>query len=112
ALRGTRLYVDRDALPEVDDGQYYHADLVGLTAMDSAGKPYGRVMAVHDYGAGVFLEIGTNKKDSFMLPFKDAQVPEVDLAAGRVVIAVPDGWLDKRQPEGTENEADNEAAEG
>lgn len=98
ALGGTRLYVAREILPEAGEGQYYQADLVGLAAVDGSGKSYGQVMAVHDYGAGVFLEIGSNKKDSFMLPFKDAQVPEVDLATGRVVIAVPDGWLDKSRP--------------
>lgn len=104
ALRGVRLYVARDAMPEVEEGQYYQTDLVGLAAVDDQGKSYGQVMAVHDYGAGVFLEIGSSKKDSFMLPFKDAHVPEVDLKAGRVVIAVPDGWLGKNQPPDAEGE--------
>ena len=92
-LRGDRLYVTRDVLPKTRKGEYYEADLAGLLAVDAAGKAYGRVLAVHDYGAGVFLEIGLSKKDSFMLPFKDAFVPEVDLADEKMLISVPEGWV-------------------
>lgn len=94
ALRGDRLYVPRSALPKTRKGEYYLAELVGLQVRDEAGTEYGQVMAAHDHGAGVFLEIGHTRKDSFMLPFKDAFVPEVDLDAGTAVIVVPDGWLD------------------
>ena len=92
-LRGDRLYVTRDVLPAPAEGQYYDADLIGLHAFDAEGKDYGKVLAMHDHGAGAFLEIGTGKKDSFMLPFKDAFVPTVDLNAGKIVILVPEGWL-------------------
>src|SRR5262249_18806588 len=94
ALRGTKLFVDRDRLPKTKRGEYYEADLVGLTARDAKGKDFGKIIAVHDYGAGVFFEIGANKKDSFMLPFKKACVPQIDMKAGFAVIDVPDGWLD------------------
>jgi 16S rRNA processing protein RimM len=50
------------------------------------------VMAVHNYGGGPFLEIGTNKKDSFMLPFTKECVPEVDMKGGKVTIDPPEGW--------------------
>lgn len=93
ALRGDRLYISREILPKTAKDQYYEADLIGLGACDAQGKEYGKVLATHDHGAGVFLEIGSNKKDSFMLPFKDAFVPEVDLDAGKLVILVPEGWL-------------------
>jgi 16S rRNA processing protein RimM len=92
-LRGDKLFVSRDALPKTRKGEFYQADLVGLGVFDEAGKNYGRVLDIHDHGAGVFLEIGTSKKDSFMLPFKDAFVPEVDVKAGKVLIDVPHGWL-------------------
>jgi 16S rRNA processing protein RimM len=92
-LRGDKLYVTRDTLPKTAKGEYYEADLIGLPAIDAEGKEYGKVLGVHDHGAGVFVEIGTSKKDSFMLPFKDAFVPEVDLKAGKLIIAVPQGWL-------------------
>ena len=93
ALRGDRLYIARDLLPPTRDNEYYETELVGLMVVDDDAKEYGKVMATHDYGAGVFLEIGTNKQDSFMLPFRNENVPIVDLKNGRVIIAMPEGWL-------------------
>lgn len=98
ALRGMKLFVERGKLPKTKKGEFYEADLVGLIAKDGQGKAYGKILATHNHGAGVFLEIGTNKKDSFMLPFTDACVPEVDVKAGFALIAPPDGWLDKEKP--------------
>lgn len=89
-LRGDRLYVSRDVLPKTRKGEYYEADLMGMQAVDDDDKEYGTVMGIFDYGAGTFLEIGFTKKDSFMLPFKDAFVPKVDLAGGKIVISLPE----------------------
>jgi 16S rRNA processing protein RimM len=98
-LRGDRLYIPHDILPKTGKNEYYEADLMGLTAVDEEGKPHGTVMGVFDYGAGIFLEIGSTKKDSFMLPFKDAFVPEVDLEAGKLVIVLPEVSELPRKPE-------------
>jgi 16S rRNA processing protein RimM len=92
-LRGDRLYIPRDLLPPPRKNEYYEADLMNLIAVDENGKIYGNVMGVFDYGAGIFLEIGTSKKDSFMLPFNDVFVPTVDLDAGKMVITVPEEWV-------------------
>ncbi len=91
-LRGDKIYIAHDLLPETRKNEYYEADLIGLRAVDDNGKDYGAVRGVFDYGAGPFLEIGKSSKDSFMLPFKDAFVPKVDPGAGLVHIAVPEGW--------------------
>ena len=56
-LAGTELFVPRRALPEPPAGEFYQADLVGLAALDTAGRPLGRVAAIHDFGAGAILEI-------------------------------------------------------
>ena len=93
ALRGDKVYIPRDILPPPSKGEYYDADLIGLAVFDAAGKDYGKTLALHDHGAGAFLEIGHDHKTSFMLPFKDAFVPAVDLEAGKLLIAVPEGWL-------------------
>jgi 16S rRNA processing protein RimM len=90
-LRGDKLYVARDLLPKTSTGEYYEADLIGLKASDSQGKEYGKVLDVHDHGAGVFLEIGSSKKDSFMLPFKDSFVPSVNFDDESILIIVPEG---------------------
>jgi 16S rRNA processing protein RimM len=92
ALRGTELYVDRSLLPKPQKHEYYEADLVGLAAQDKKGAGCGKILAVHNHGAGTFLEIGTAREDSFMLPFTDAFVPKVDVKAGHVVIEPPEGW--------------------
>lgn len=90
ALRGTRLYVDRAALPEIAEAEtYYLADLVGLAAVDASGAAQGRIKAVQNFGAGDLLEIEDAQGATSFLPFTRQAVPEVDLAAGRVVIAPP-----------------------
>lgn len=98
ALKGVRLFVDRERLPEAAEDEFYHADLVGLavwlTAANSdAATAAGRVVAVHDYGAGSVLEVGGGPFGTLMVPFTRASVPVVDLAGGRIEIAALPGLL-------------------
>ena len=86
ALRGLRLYVPRVRLPEPAPDTFYYEDLVGLTVVDTDGRPLGRVSAVHDFGAGEVLEYSDEAGQSGMVPFTTALVPEVDLARGRLVV--------------------------
>jgi 16S rRNA processing protein RimM len=91
ALAGLRLYVERAALPPADEGEFYHADLLGLTAVSEDGTTVGEVVAVENYGAGDLLEIrlaGTGRTE--LVPFTDAFVPTVDLAGRRVVVLMPE----------------------
>lgn len=91
-LRGTELWVDRERLPAPDEGEYYHADLVGLTALDEAGNPSGTVIAVEDFGAGPLLEIQPTGTGSFYLPFTDSYIPAVNIADGTVTVRIPEEW--------------------
>jgi len=92
ALRGTELYVDRARLPQLPDDEFYHSDLMGLLVLDTGGVELGRVIAVHNHGAGDILEIsGPGLKQALMLPFTMAAVPTVDLTAGRVIVDLPEG---------------------
>lgn len=88
-LNGVELYVARDALPDTEDGEYYHADLIGLVAVNAAGEAIGRVVAMHDFGAGDIIEIAPPTGPTLLLPFTDAVVPTVDIAGGRVIIEMP-----------------------
>lgn len=97
ALKGTRLYIPRAILPETEDGTYYDADLIGLAAIDQDGKDLGKIMAIHDFGAGPLIEFGV-KGRSFTLPFNDDYVPEVDVDGGKVELFVPEGWLTEEKP--------------
>jgi 16S rRNA processing protein RimM len=91
ALRGTSLFVARDRLPSLPDDEFYHADLIGLAAYDVGGAELGKVAAVHNHGAGDIIEISpTRHKSALLLPFTKAIVPNVDLAAGRIVVDLPE----------------------
>jgi 16S rRNA processing protein RimM len=95
ALRGVQLFADRAALPALPDDEFYHADLIGLSVQDTGGVVLGRVLAVHDHGAGDLLEIaGPGFKSPVLLPFTRATVPTVDIAAGRIVADPPEGLFE------------------
>ncbi len=89
-LNGIELYIARDQLPATDEDEYYHADLIGLAAVTTADAPLGRVVAIHNFGAGDIIEIAPPQGATMLLPFTNAVVPTVDLAGGRVVIELPE----------------------
>jgi 16S rRNA processing protein RimM len=90
ALRGLRLFVRRDALPEPEEDEFYLADLIGMAAATPEGEALGRVKAVHDFGAGDILEIDPGEgRPTWYLPFTREAVPEVRLADGRLVAVRP-----------------------
>jgi len=108
-LKGTRLYVDRARLSSLPDDEFYHADLIGLTVLDTGGRDIGRVRAIHDHGAGDMLEV-TGPGDGLgggmvMVPFTRAAVPTVDLIAGRIVVDPPEGTFDKAKEQRKEPDA-------
>ena len=88
-LNGLELYVAREKLPATDDDEYYHADLIGLAAETTGGAPLGKVIAIHNFGAGDIIEIAPASGSTMLLPFSNAVVPTVDLAGGRVLIELP-----------------------
>ena len=88
-LTNLRLYVPRDVLPPIkEDETFYHADLVGLSAVRPDGSPLGTVTAVLNFGAGDILEIKPISGDHLLVPFTDTAVPEIDMRA-RVMVVVP-----------------------
>src|SRR5580700_5709455 len=89
-LNGVELYVAREKLPATDEDEYYHTDLIGLVAVTTADHPLGKVIAIHNFGAGDIIEIAPPRGPTMLLPFTNAVVPTVDLAGGRVVIELPD----------------------
>jgi 16S rRNA processing protein RimM len=86
ALTNLKLYVSRDRLPPAAEGEFYHADLVGLAAVTPDGTSLGTVTAVHNFGAGDVIEIKPENGETLLVPFTDAAVPEIDIAAGRMVV--------------------------
>ena len=97
-LRGTELYVDRDKLPEPDDDEVYHADIIGLTAYRGDGSTVGEVVAIQNFGAGDLLEIRlAGKRRTEFVPFNDDFVPELDIEAGRLVVVMPDDTISENE---------------
>jgi 16S rRNA processing protein RimM len=90
ALRGLKLHIPRDRLPEPDDeDEFYIADLVGLEVEDAEGQPLGRVRSVRDFGAGDLLEIAPPAGESWWLPFTREAVPQVRMAERKIVAVKP-----------------------
>ena len=92
-LTNVQLFVDRAELPPPDEDEFYLADLIGQHAATSDGASLGRVTAVHDYGAGPSIEIAGAAGPPILVPFTRACVPTIDLAAGRLIVALPDELL-------------------
>jgi 16S rRNA processing protein RimM len=86
-LTNMQLYIPRERLPATGRDEFYHADLVGLAAVDGTGAALGTVVAVHNFGAGDLVEIEPAEgAATVMLPFTEAAVPAIDLAGGRLVV--------------------------
>jgi 16S rRNA processing protein RimM len=90
ALKGTELYIGRAALPDTEEDEFYHADLIGLRAEDAEGRVLGTVHALHNYGAGDVIEIARPDGDSVLLAFTKDTVPTIEIAQGRIIVALPD----------------------
>jgi len=102
AATGTALYVDRSALPDdLDEDEFYHADLIGLAVRDETGGEIGRIAAVQNFGGGDIVEIALAGRKTVMVPFTRAAIPEISLADGFVRIdSVAAGHDDSGDDEG------------
>ena len=85
------LFVPRERLPPIEDADtYYHADLIGLSAVTQDGTALGTVTAVHNFGAGDLIEIAPAAGgEPLLLPFTETVVPTIDMAARKLVIVPP-----------------------
>ena len=96
ALKGTILYVPREALPAPEENEFYHADLIGLRVDRLDGSELGSVLAVHDFGAGDLIDVRlAGSRRTVLLPFDEATVPVVDPRGGRLVVDPMPGLLDE-----------------
>lgn len=104
-LTGTELFIDRSVLPPEEEGEFYHADLVGLLVRDENGEQAGRVTAVQNFGGGDLLEIIFRGKKGMLIPFSQAAVPEIDVKGGYVRIdTVAAGLVEDADEDGKPDE--------
>ena len=110
ALKGTQLFVPRSVLPEPEEDEFYFTDLVGLDVKSTDGKRVGIIKDIHDFGAGVMLEIqpvkSAEKQTSFFHPFTKVAVPKIDIEAKRVIIRIEEAVMG-RAPSQAPAEEDN-----
>jgi 16S rRNA processing protein RimM len=94
-LANAKLYAPRERLPQLaDPEEFYYADLIGLAVVDRSGRRIGEVVALHNFGAGDLIEVRLDAAGrTELLAFNDANVPNVDVAAGTIVIDPPADWL-------------------
>lgn len=96
ALNGTALHVDRSVLAETEEGEFYHADLIGLAVQDETAQTIGKVSAFHDFGGGDIMEVEFPGGRTALVPFTRAAVPVVDIGARFVGIdTVAAGLVDE-----------------
>lgn len=88
ALNGVELFIDRANLPDeaLEEDEFYQSDLIGLTAADGEGREHGMVVAIHDFGAGIVLELERPDRRTVMIPFSEVAVPDLDIEAGRLTV--------------------------
>ncbi len=111
-LRGIKLYVSRDKLPEPQGAEYYYADLIGLEAVSGDGNAMGKIVSVQNFGAGDLLELKpADGSATEFIPFEDRYVPSVDLQSRTVVIHRPETTGDEDEEAG-ESETDAEEEDG
>ncbi len=90
-LRQTQLFITRDEMPDVEEDEFYHTDLIGLTVKNIEGKDQGVVIALHNFGAGDIIEIKFNSKpQSIMWPFTKEIVPTIDIKNRFIIINPPE----------------------
>ena len=90
ALKGVELFVDRTALPNPAEDEFYHADLIGLEVRDAEGRVLGKVIGLHNFGASDVLEFARADGDSVHLAFTKETVPVINVADGFIIVAVPE----------------------
>jgi 16S rRNA processing protein RimM len=87
AVNGLELFVDRSALPDdLEEDEFYQADLIGLEVRDETGEAIGRVAAIHDFGGGDIIEIKGVRGPGVMVPFTRAAIPGIDMAQGFISV--------------------------
>jgi len=95
ALNHTKLYIERALLPERDEEEWYHVDLIGLAVVDQDGAPIGTIAAIHNFGAGDLIEVKPVAGGSTVLVrFTNDTVPEVDVEGGRIVLVPPEDLIE------------------
>ncbi len=104
AVTGTELFVERSALPDdLEEGEFYHADLVGLAVRDETGAAIGKVVAIQNFGGGDIVEIAITGRGTVMVPFTLAAIPQVSIREGFIGVDTASAGLTDDEDDGDED---------
>ena len=99
-LKGTELFVAREKLPKLKTHETYAHDLIGLDVLLDDGSKLGKLVGMPNYGAGDLLEVAVNgSSETVLIPFTSHFVPQNDFTSGKIVVNLPEGYLDSGEPE-------------
>lgn len=111
ALKGVVLSIARENLPDPEEDEWYHADLIGLDVRDGENVSIGRVLAVQDFGAGDLVEVRLDGvRDTVLVPFTRDAIPTVAVAEGYIVVILPRGILEDALQADSEAQAASDAS--
>ena len=100
ALKGTELFVSREKLPKLKPHEAYAHDLMGLDVVMENGATLGKLVAMPNYGAGDLLEVAIEgSSETVLIPFTNAFVPQEDFTSGKIIVNLPEGYLDAGEQE-------------
>jgi 16S rRNA processing protein RimM len=109
-IKHRKLYIPRDRLPPLPDGEYYQTDLIGLTMVDTHHQILGEVMALQNFGAGELFHLKNDKAQEFFIPHTKDVILKIDLDAGLILADPPKGLLDDPKIKDTDDDGDEDQA--
>ena len=99
-LKGVELFVSREKLPKLKTHEAYAHDLMGLDVVLENGTTLGKLVAMPNYGAGDLLEVAVDgNSETILIPFTHAFVPQKDFSTGKIIVNLPEGYLDEGEQE-------------
>ena len=99
-LKGVELFVAREKLPKLKTHEAYAHDLMGLEVVLENGTTLGKLVAMPNYGAGDLLEVAVDgNSETVLIPFTNAFVPQEDFSTGKIIVNLPEGYLDEGEQE-------------
>ena len=99
-LKGVELFVAREKLPKLKTHEAYAHDLMGLDVVLENGSKLGKLVGMPNYGAGDLLEVAVEgSSETILIPFTNAFVPQEDFSTGRIMVNLPEGYLDEGEQE-------------
>tara|TARA_B100000427_G_C15434026_1_gene562119 strand:- start:724 stop:1128 length:405 start_codon:yes stop_codon:yes gene_type:complete len=85
SLIGKKLFIKRESLPTLKEGEYYVSDLIGFDVINNIGNKIGIVKDIKNFGAGNLFEINQENNKTFFLPFNQDNIKKIDQPKRKII---------------------------